>query len=487
MFSVMKVDNAEQPELNGIFLGPDLSEEQAKVVFALGEQAVVFALLAQAKMIAERNADKTSPSRSDDPSCPSGQKPPYEKPNKKKGRKKKPGRKKGHKGSCRNRPDRVDRTEEHRASCCPGCGGKLKECSGSRDRYIEDILDDVRVEVTRHIIHRDWCSCCRRMVEPVVSAALPKSTIGNGILVLSAWLHFSLGNTISQILAVFNFHLQFKMTPGGLVQMWHRLADILESWYEEIGDDIVLSGVLHGDETGWRIDGVTSWLWCFTSRLATLFAIERSRAGPVVLKFVKECFDGVLVSDFWGAYNVLVCAKQKCLVHLLRDLERVMKYKDTSGDWARFSKKLKRLVRDAIRLRKRLEELDAATYEQRCRRIEKRLQLMIDSGWTNREARRLVKRLKRHQNELFTFLRNHDVPFENNFAERMIRAAVIMRKNSYNNRSDRGARTQAILMSIFTTLKQRGLNPIKTVKQAMRIYTTTGKLPALSEFSASNG
>jgi len=163
-----------------------------------------------------------------------------------------------------------------------------------------------------------------------------------------------------------------------------------------------------------------------------------------------------------------------------------MKYKDTSGDWARFSKKLKRLVRDAIRLRKRLEELDAARYEQRCRRIEKRLQLMIDSHWTNKEARRLVKRLKRHQNELFTFLRNHDVPFENNFAERMIRGAVIMRKNSYNNRSDRGARTQAILMSIFTTLKQRGLNPIKTVKQALRTYITRGKLPTLFELSPSN-
>jgi len=487
MFSVMKVTNAEQPKLNGIALGPGLSQEQAKAIFALGEETVVFALLAQAKMIAEKNADKGPGNSSHDPSCPSGQKPPYEKPNNNKGRKKRPGRKKGHKGSCRNRPDQVDRTEEHRASCCPDCGGKLKECSGACDRYIEDVLEDVRVEVTRHIIHRDWCPCCRRMVEPVLPDALPKSTIGNGILVLSVWLHFSLGNTISQILAVLNFHLQFKMTPGGLVQMWHRLADILESWYEEIADDIALSGVLYGDETGWRIDGATSWLWCFTSRLATLFAIERSRAGPVVLKFVKECFDGVLVTDFWGAYNVLVCVKQKCLVHLLRDLERVMKYKYTSGDWAGFSKKLKRLVRDGIRLRKRLEELDAATYEQRCRRIEKRLQLMIDSDWTNKEARRLVKRLKRHRDELFTFLRNHDVPFENNFAERMIRGAVIMRKNSYNNRSDRGARTQAVLMSIFTTLKQRGLNPIKAVKQALRIYTTTGKLPALAEFSASNG
>ena len=62
-----------------------------------------------------------------------------------------------------------------------------------------------------------------------------------------------------------------------------------------------------------------------------------------------------------------------------------------------------------------------------------------------------------------------------------------MRKNSYNNRSDRGAKTQSILMSVFFTLKQRGLNPVATVKKALQTYIKTGKLPKLADFDASIG
>ena len=105
----------------------------------------------------------------------------------------------------------------------------------------------------------------------------------------------------------------------------------------------------------------------------------------------------------------------------------------------------------------------------------------------NSVANFLIKRLKRHQDELFTFLRNADVPFDNNFGERSIRFAVIMRKNSFNNRSDKGAMTQSILMSVFFTLKQRGLNPVDTVKKALREYIKTGRLPRLAEFTASLG
>jgi hypothetical protein len=484
MFSVMAVRDTEQVILSGIPIGPELTEEQARAIYALGEQAVVFALLAQAKVIAEIKASTLPPHRASDPSCPSGQIPTYEKPTTQR-RKKKPGRKKGHPGTCRKQPDHVDRTEEHRATHCPDCGSVLTACTGVRDRYIEDIPQGIKVEVTRHQIHRDFCPQCRKMVEPKVPDALPNATIGNRLLVMSAWLHFALGNTISQILSVFNFHLQFEVSSGGLVQMWHRLADILEPWYREIAGDIVQSGVLYGDETGWRLDGKSGWLWCFTSRLATLFSIERSRAGPVVLKFITDQFDGVLVSDFWGAYNILTCVKQKCLVHLLRDLERVEQYKDTGQDWAAFAKKLRRLIRDAIRLRKRLETLDPTTYTRRYHQIEKRLDLLIEKAWVHKEVRRLIKRLRRHRHELFTFLLVPEVPFENNFAERMIRQAVIMRKNSYSNRSQRGARTQAILMSVFTTLKQRGLNPIQTTEQALRTYITTGQLPSMAAFSAS--
>ena len=476
----------EQNVANNLFLGQGLTKQQAEQIYEQGKEAVVFALLKQAQMLAEKSNLPVVIAA--DPSTPSSQKPVFVKPNKDdKRRNKRPGRKKGHKGSRRQKPQRIDRTVEHRADSCPDCGGKLKKCSGTRQRMVEDIPESVRVETVKHIIHRDWCPNCRKVVEPLVTEALPKASVGNGIVVLSAWLHFALGNTISQILAVFNFHLQFKMSAGGLVQMWHRLADIFFAWYEEIMENIQKAGVLHGDETGWRVNGKTHWLWCFTSKTATIFTIERSRGSPVVLKFIKECFDGVLVSDFWHAYNVLTCAKQKCLVHLLRELERVWKYKDSSGDWAKFSKKLKRLIRDAIRLRKGKDKLDEQIYNRRCERIEKRLQLTLEHSWSNKNAKRLLKRLNRHQDEMFTFLRNADVPFDNNFGERSIRGAVIMRKNSFNNRSQKGAMTQSVLMSVFFTIKQRGLNPVDTVKNALKIYIETGKLPKLTEFSASLG
>jgi len=79
------------------------------------------------------------------------------------------------------------------------------------------------------------------------------------------------------------------------------------------------------------------------------------------------------------------------------------------------------------------------------------------------------------------------VPFDNNLAERMIRPAVILRKNSQSNRSEKGAATQAVLMSVFRTLKLRGHDPLKVIPQTLRTYLTTGKLPPLPGPAAADG
>ena len=61
----------------------------------------------------------------------------------------------------------------------------------------------------------------------------------------------------------------------------------------------------------------------------------------------------------------------------------------------------------------------------------------------------------------------------------MIRPAVILRKNNQSNRSDRGAFTQAVLMSVYRTLKLRGHDPIQSLADALRTYPETGQLPPL--------
>jgi hypothetical protein len=461
-------------------LGPHLTAEEAEQIYRQGKEAVIFALMRLAKMLAEQQ-QQAQAARSTAPSTPSGMVPPYQKPPARK-RKKKPGRKAGHDGARRPPPDRIDRREEHRAEACPFCGGTLTRCDDRRTRYVEDIPvpEQLQPQVTEHTIHRDWCPSCQKRVEPRVPDVLPGASLGNRVLALAAWLHYALGNTLSQIVEVFNFHLQLKISPGGLVQMFYRLQAILYAWYEQIQHTALDSAVLHGDESGWRVDGKTHWLWCFTTPDLTYYMIDRCRGAPALMKFFIREFAGTLVSDFWAAYNAVVCAlRQTCLVHLLRDLEQVEKYKRPGPDWAAFAKKLRRLVRDAIRLWRRQERMAAARTARRRELLRLRLGQLIETPWQCREARRLVKRLRRHQDDLFTFLDQPGVPFDNNAAERAIRPAVIIRKNSYGNRSARGADAQAVLMSVFRTLKQRGHDPIQTVVQSLATYIRTGQLPPL--------
>jgi transposase len=459
-----------------VALGPQITAAEARAIFSQGEEAVIFALLELAKGWGRAEGRCASVSS---PATPSGMRPVHQKPAIKK-RAKKPGRKAGHRGSRRAAPERIDEWETHRAACCPHCQGVLKRCAATRQRFTEDIPEDITPVVTEHTIHRDWCPRCRKSVEPVVPDALPGSQIGNRVLTLSAWLHYGLGQTIDHVVDVFNHHLQIKVTAGGLQQSWYRLQEILFPWYEQIQNEALGSAVLHGDETGWRVNGKGHWLWCFSYARGTYYLIDRQRGRPVLAKFFRRAFNGTLVTDFWGAYNAVVCSRrQVCLAHLLRDLAHVEQYKHPSKSWPKFAKKLRRLIRDGLRLKKQQTELVETAYSSRRNRLHARLDTLIATPWKDPQAKRLLKRFRRHRNHLFTFLDDPAVPADNNHGERAIRPAVIIRKNSYGNRSQRGADCQAVLMSVYRTLKQRGHDPLATITSALAEYLTTGKLPAL--------
>ena len=445
-----------------------IDETQAEAIFNQGKEAVVFALLQLAKMAAGASSAST----------PSAMIPVYLKQNVV-GPKRKAGAQNGHKGSRRAAPERIDHQREHRAEVCPDCGGPLNRCAETRTRFIEDI-PEIKPEVTEHIIHSDWCPRCQQKVEAPVADALPGSTIGLRTLALSAWQHYALGNTLDQIVDVFNFHMQLKITPGGLVQMWYRLQETIFPWYEQLHQEAMQSARLHADETGWRVAGQTHWLWCFGNDRTTFYLIDRSRGSPALDRFFKTHFAGTLITDFWAAYNAVDCgSRQMCLVHLLRELSATLNYKNPGSDWPEFELQLGTLVRDSITVWKDRDSIENKELESKWAEFQLRLSAIISKSWNDDHVLRLMKRLRRHENELFTFLDHDGVPFDNNHAERSIRPAVILRKNSYGNRSEQGSDCQAVLMSIFRSLRQRGHDPIRTVIEAVSEQIKTGTLPPM--------
>jgi transposase len=457
-----------------------LTKEQAAELYGLGPEAVTLFALATAARIAQLQG--ASPVG---PSTPSGQVPVYAKPSASK-RRRRPGARPGHKGSRRPTPEQIDRREEHRLAACPCCGGELVRCNRKRTRIIIDIPADIATEATEHTIHRDYCPACKKHLEPVVPDALPNATVGHRLTAMTSWLHYGLGVSIEQVRSILTSHLRTRLTAGGLVSNWQRTAGILMPWYRQLAQQAKASAVLHADETGWRVNGVTFWLWCFANKFNCFYMIDASRGGPALNKFFTEAFDGVLVRDFWRAYDALdVGEHQCCLVHLLRELEKV-DMSNSSAQWQAFAKQLRRLVRDGIRLRKR-EDFTPQQYRRRIVRIDQRLMALARGTYADPDASRLGKRLLKYCDSLFTFLDHPEVPFENNLAERMIRPAVLIRKNSQSNRSDKGAVTQAVLMSIYRTLKLRGHNPMDVIADALRTYLTTGQLPPLPVESVADG
>jgi transposase len=466
------------PEFLHAFRTGKLSEDQARQFLDRDPIEARFLLLQLSAAVAAKRT----------PHAPPSSVPPFEKKPPKK-RRRKPGAKPGHKGHARPKPDRIDRHVEHQLPHCPECGGELLRTNRTRTRIIEDIPADLKAEASEHTIHRDWCPCCQKQVEPKVPDALPACTLGNQAVTLSAFLHYSVGTTTSQIVDVYNSHLQLKITPGGLTQMWHRLAQTLKPWYEQIWDDCLTSAVLNADETGWYLNGALVWLWCFCTDRSTFYAIDESRGHAALEKFFVEEFRGTLVTDFWRAYDAVEAwMNQKCWAHLLRELKVVDERPNgPRDDWLDFAKKLRRIYTDAVKLAAAGDAMPAAERDSKLSRLHARMTDLACAAWTHPDARRLAKRLLKDGTDLLTFAEFPEVPPTNNHAEREIRPAVLMRKASYGSGSEQGVVTRAILMSIYRTLKSRGLNPLAETRNALETLAKTGTLPPLPDTHTSMG
>ena len=176
---------AVDDDIVGRMLRGELTEQQAREFAQRDAECIAFTLLAVQGRLAQSQASG--------PNTPSSAIPPYEKPTPKKNKspKRKRGGQKGHPGSHRKTPE-PDRQREHQCEQCPHCSGKLKRTGDTRSRITEDIPEDLKPVVTEEILHSDWCPSCKKRVEPKIPDVLPRCTLGNRTLVLTALLHFCL-------------------------------------------------------------------------------------------------------------------------------------------------------------------------------------------------------------------------------------------------------------------------------------------------------
>lgn len=384
--------------------------------------------------------------------------------NKVKKRHKTSGQKTGHEGYSRSIPERIDFIKKLVLDICPECYGKnLSKVQEMRERYIEDIPAAANTIITKYEIERKYCRDCRKLVDSEVEDAFPNSRFGLKLMLLVTFMKLGLALPSQKIIKMLQAQYNLTISDGEIYKMLEQTAQAFGRYHKELQQKIREAAVKHADETGWRINGKSHWLWIFIDKELALYVIHKRRNSKVPIKILGKQNNKIIVNDRYGAYNVLAeksgCSLQICWAHLLRN-----------------SKDLAEHYCEAKYIHKRFKTIfnKAVEYEHNAKNKQvndllHKIDLIAEKRYEHSEVRKFIKSICRfHRENLFRFTTNNEIEATNNRAERGIRKAVIIRKISNGNRSIKGAEIFGILLSVIETLKLQGKNPLNEMKKIIQ-------------------
>jgi len=357
-------------------------------------------------------------------------------------------------------------TERHAAEACPDCGTALRGGWVARRREVID-LPVAPVTVTEHQILARRCPHGRRRVlpdAPLAGVTDGKQRLGARLVSLIVTLREAARLPVRTIQGLLRQLYGVSVSVGAITAASDRVATRGQGAVQAIRDQIRASPVVHADETGWRESGRNGYAWTFCTATARYF-LRRGRQKGVVDEVLGDQFAGVLCSDFYAAYHHYPGLKQRCWVHLLRDLHDLTVLYPDDAALARWQAQVRR-VYDAATAFVSPDERQRSVAQQT---FAARL-LALCAPYADHPTAvqaRLCRRIQRHSDELFVFVAHPDVPPDNNLAERSVRPLVTSRKISGGTRSAQGSTTKMTLASLFGTWHVRGLNPFDQCLQLL--------------------
>lgn len=350
-------------------------------------------------------------------------------------------------------PNRTTQPREDRPAACTKCGsGKLYK-NGLRSRVTYDLRfsrSGVRLWTVQQQFMRYQCWYCKhcQMEGP------REPRYGTNLLAYVAYQLIEL--RISQRAVARNIEALFGLRLS--VETVSRIKATLAGHYRDAHQAILkrLSGgkLVHADETQVRIGREVHYVWVFTNLEEVAYIYSQSREASTVREILRD-FGGVLVSDFYSGYDGLECEQQKCLIHLLRDINEDLLKNPFNDEISQIAAEFAGLLRSivdtidryglkAFHLRKHKKEVNIFY----CNLLKRNQNTEVAREWT--------RRFGRNREKLFTFLDRDGVPWNNNNAEHAIKAFARLRKSIGSSSTPKGIEEYLILLSISETCRFMG-------------------------------
>jgi Transposase IS66 family len=343
---------------------------------------------------------------------------------------------------------------DDRPECCVKCGSPKIWIA---DRYSHVKFDlrftrrGARQSNCQFRYHTYKCGICGSHTTPYKAGSKYGDSLRSYVMYLLIEMRLSHEKISEHISTIF----KVPITHSNVADIKHEMARNYADTYESIAEHLRTGFLINADETKGVVYGGGHYVWVLANTTSVFYVYSATREASVLHGLLGE-FSGVLVSDFYSAYDSVECSQQKCLIHLMRDINEDMRKNPFNGELACIATKFSTLLRNIVSTIDRygLKRFHLVKHKKESDRFigdVAKLTCVSDT------ALALQRRIDKNKAKLFTFLDYNEVPWNNNTAEHAVRAFTRLR-NVMGTSTASGTADYCVLLSIQQTLHYRGIS-----------------------------
>ena len=368
-----------------------------------------------------------------------------------------------HEGKTREHQD-PNEVVTHTKTHCSSCNADLTQNIRTTVEKRQEIdIPPIELQVTQHERQETQCSCGCKVSWEFPSHIKWHTQFWPRIGVTAAYLNIRHKLPYQRLTEFFYDFAWLKISEWSIENMLERFGEKAEEKCKEIMKWLQESEYVWSDETGNHVNGKKWWVWTRQNTLFAYLCLEMSRWYQVVEKHFWEEFEWILWHDCRSAHNNTVAKNhQLCLAHLHRDLNYVVEKDRTLRSYL-----LRKILLKAQKAKK--HRLSGAISDDKREKVKLYYHRLLEkfcqrADSSYKDTMRLIKRIRKHDDKIWTFLKYKYVPAHNNASEQVIRNQKIHKKISWGFRSLEWWQRHCNILSVIETSRRHGLGVFESLE-----------------------
>lgn len=338
----------------------------------------------------------------------------------------------GHIGKTRKTPKPKREKYLNQLTHCPIHKVELKYSGKFKHKIITDLVftkSGIRRTVIKYTYEGGFCSNCGKKVFSLETQKLIQQLFGHNFKVWVVYQRVYLRLPHNLIQNFTNIQFNETISSGSITSFMKATAMYYLDTEKLLEQKIKNSSFIHVDETTINIRGSEYYVWAFTDSKNVIFKLTQTREADWLHEFLED-YQGVLISDFYPGYDSIKCKQQKCWVHLIRDINDDLWRYPFDSEYEEFVVNLRNLLVPIFETIHRFG-LKKYHFNKFIKEVERYYKKYItDKVYHSERCQKYQKRLIKYEYALFTFLRDDEIPWQNNTGERALRHLAVQRKIS---------------------------------------------------------